>query len=136
MHAMKMTSVGVNVSGHTLNKCASTGDGKWSWRWAKPPGSLKVYCLGDLKFRCITYNILASILIGDLFSDSDIFLKFLGIVDQLKAVGWILELIMLSLDGIEEHNIDFGATRDDKIPKVHIYDSLFIETRPAWVLIW
>lgn len=43
---------------------------------------------------------------------------------------------MLSLDGIEEHNIDFGATRDDKIPKVHIYDSLFIETRPARVLIW
>ena len=39
---------------------------------------------------------------------------------------------MLSLDGIEEHNIDFGATRDDK---VHIYDSLFIETRPARVLI-
>lgn len=28
MRAMSMTPMGVNVVGHTLNKCTSTGDGK------------------------------------------------------------------------------------------------------------
>ena len=141
MRAMSMTPMGVNVSGHTLNKCASTGDGKWSWRWDELPDSLKVYCLGDLKFGFMTYNILSSVLVRDLFPDPDILLKFLGVTDQVKAVAWILELVMMSLDGVEIHNVDFDAarTRVEMIKSLRFrysYDSPLMETSPARVLIW
>ena len=71
-----MTPMGVNVVGHTLNKCVSTGDGKWAWRWEELPD-----CLGDLRFGFMTYNILTAVLIRDVFPDPDIVLKFLGIID-------------------------------------------------------
>ena len=141
MRAMSMTPMGVNVIGHTLNKCVSTGDGKWAWRWEEIPDSLKVYCLGDLRFGFMTYNVLAAILIRDLFPDPDIVLKFLGIVDQFKAVRWILELVMLSLDGVEVHNVDFDAARSryEMIKSLRFrysFDSPLMEKSPARVLIW
>ena len=141
MRAMSMTPMGANVLGHSLNKCVSTGDGKWSWRWEELPDSLKVYCLGDLRFGFMAYNVLSAVLIRDIFPDPDIVLKFLGIVDQFKAVKWILELFMLSLDGVEVHNVDFDAakTRYEMIKSLRFrysYDSPLMETSPARVLIW
>ena len=141
MRAMSMTPMGVNVVGHTLNKCVSTGDGKWAWRWEELPDSLKIYCLGDLRFGFMTYNILTAVLIRDVFPDPDIVLKFLGIVDQIKAVRWILEMVLLSLDGVEVHNVDFDAarTRYEMIKSLRFrysYDSPLMDMSPARVLIW
>ena len=118
-----------------------SGDGKWSWRWEEIPDSLKVYCLGDLRFGFMTYNVFAVALIRDLFPDPDIILKFLGIVDQFKPVKWILELIMFSLDGVEVHNVDFDAVRSryEMIQSLRFRyscDSPLIEKSPARVLIW
>ena len=141
MRAMSMTPMGVNISGHTLNKCVSTGDGKWSWRWEELSDPLKLYCLGDLKFGHMTYSILAAVLIRDVFPDPDILCKFLGVASQFRAVTWILELIMLSLEGVEIHNADFddARSRSEMIKSLRFrysYDSPLMETSPTRVLIW
>ena len=141
LRAMSMTPMGVNIVGHTLNKCCSTGDGKWSYRWEEIPDPLKIYCLGDLRFGYMTYNTLAAVFIRDLFPDPDIVCKFLGITNQIEAVRWILELVLLSLDGVEVHNVDFDAaqTRLDMVKSLRFrysYDSPLMESSPARVMIW
>ena len=141
LRAMSMTPMGVNIVGHTLNKCCSTGDGKWSYRWEEIPDPLKIYCLGDLRFGYMTYNTLAAVFIRDVFPDPDLLCKFLGVTDQIEAVRWILELVLLSLDGVEVHNVDFDAaqTRLDMIKSLRFrysFDSPLMESSPARVMIW
>ena len=59
----------------------------------------------------MTYSTLAVELIMDLFPDPNIVCKFLGVINQGYAVTWILELFVLSLDGVEVHNVDFDAAQ-------------------------
>ena len=42
MNARGMTPMGVQVLGAVLNKCVSTGDGKWGYRWSDIPQALQV----------------------------------------------------------------------------------------------
>ena len=69
---MNMTAMVVQVLGTLLNKTVSTGDDCWGRRWSVIPRSLQCYALGDIKFGFITYNILAGILLSDLFLDPDV----------------------------------------------------------------
>ena len=102
LRAKNMTAMGVQVMGTILNKCVSTGDDQWGQIWSHIPAALQVYALGDIKFGFITYNVLAGILIRDLFPDPEILCKLLE-CSQKTAVEWILEWFVKSLEGVESH---------------------------------
>ena len=141
MRAMSMTPTGVNVVGHTLNKCASTGDSKWSLRWKDIPDPLKVYALGDLPFGHVAYSVLSSVLIRDVFPDPDIVNRYLNVSDHWFSMTWILELIKFSLDGVEVHNVDFDSARNRKemIQSLRFRysdSSTLAERSPARILLW
>ena len=55
----------------------STGDDCWGTRWNIIPASLQCYALGDIKFGFITYNVLAGLLLRDLFLDPDVLCRYL-----------------------------------------------------------
>ena len=136
-----MTPMGVQVIGHTLNKCSSTGDGKWAYGWNELPESLQVYGIADILFGHMCYSILATILLRDVFPDPEITCKFFNVPDQWFAVAWIQELIAWSLDGVEIHNVDFdrAVTREEMILSLryrYSAESSLMEESPAKVKIW
>ena len=70
--ARNMTALGVQILGTVLNKTVSTGDDLWGLPWKDLPPSLQVYGIGDIRFGFICYNVLAGIMIRDLFPEPDI----------------------------------------------------------------
>ena len=92
--------MGVQVLGVILNKCVSTADNKWGYRWSDIPKSLQVYGLGDLKFGHLTFIVLTGILVRDLFLDPDIVYQFLNGI-QCHAITWFYEWILKSVEGVE-----------------------------------
>lgn len=54
--------MGVQVIGTLLTKVVSTGDDSWAMRWKEIPAAMRCYALGNIKFRFITYNVLAGLL--------------------------------------------------------------------------
>ena len=119
----KMTAMGVQVLSTLLNKTVSTGDYCWGRRWSVIPRSLQCYALGDIKFGFITYNILAGILLRDLFPDPDVLCKYLDCTQE-TAVNWFLEFLLLSLEGIEYHQGDeeIAQTREEMIQALRFWD--------------
>ena len=103
-HSKNMTTMGVQILGTLLNKNVSTGDNLWGLRWSEIPAALRCYALGDIKFGFITYNVLVGLLLRDLFPDPDMLCRYL-ISDQLTAVNWFLEWVVISLEGVEFHQI-------------------------------
>ena len=67
-------------------------------------------------FGFVTYNVLAGLLIKDVFPDPDVLCRFLK-CNQKTAVDWFLELVMMSLEGVEFHKgVEEGAkTREGMI---------------------
>ena len=136
-----MTPMAMQVIGSTMNKCCSTGDGKWAYSWFELPESLCVYGIADILFGHICYSVLSTILVRDVFPDPEITCKFFGVPDQWFAIAWIQELISWSLDGIEIHNIDFESarTREQMILSLryrYSSDSPLMDSSPAKVRIW
>lgn len=139
--AKSMTPMGVQVIGHTLNKCCSTGDGKWAYGWHEIPESLQLYGIADIMFGHMCYSILSTILVRDIFPDPEITCKFFNVPDQWFAIAWINELICWSLDGIEIHNVDFdkAKSREEMILSLryrYSAESPLMEESPAKVKIW
>ena len=58
MNSRGMTPMGVQVLGAILNKCVSTADNMWGYRWSYIPKALQVYGLGNLKFGHLTFIVL------------------------------------------------------------------------------
>ena len=85
-----------------MNKTVSTGDDLWGLPWNNLPPSLQVYGNGNIRFGFICYNVLAGIMIRDLFPELDIVCKTLK-TEQRGAVSWVLEWIAKSLEGVELH---------------------------------
>ena len=136
-----MTPMAVQVIGCTMNKCCSTGDGKWAYGWSELPESLCVYGIADILFGHICYSILSTILMRDVFPDPEITCKFFSAPDQWFATAWILELVAWSLDGIEIHNVDFdrARSREDMILSLryrYSSESSLMDESPAKVKIW
>ena len=94
------TVLGVQVTGVTMNKLVSTGDGLWSDTWDRIPDPLKVYALGDLKMGHMCYVTLMSILLRDLFPDPDILL-YHGDWSQHQAATWFVRWMTETLQGLE-----------------------------------
>ena len=86
--------MGVQLLGTILNKCVSTADNKWGYKWQDIRGALQVYGLGDLKFSHLTYIVLTGILLRDLYPDPDVVCKFLS-TDQWRGVEWFYELFVI-----------------------------------------
>ena len=98
MNARGMIST--QVLGTNLNKCVSTTDNKWGYKWQDIPQSLQVYGLGDLKFGHLTYIVLTGILLRDLYPDPDVVCKFLN-AGQLRGVEQFYQWIIKRLEGVK-----------------------------------
>ena len=111
-----MTAMGVQVIGTLLNKNVSTGDDWWGERWQLIPESLKCYALGDIQFGFMSYNILAELLLRDVFPDPDVLCRYLK-CSQKGAADWFLEFLMVSLEGVEYHQKaeEEAETREEMI---------------------
>ena len=95
-----MTPMGVQVLCTILNKCVSTADNNWGYKWHDIPEVLRVYGLGDLKFGHLTYILLTGILLRDLYPDPDVVCRFLN-GNQLSEAKCFYEWILKSLEGVE-----------------------------------
>ena len=103
-HSKNMTAMGVQILRTLFNKNVSTGDNLWGLRWSEIPAALRFYALGDIKIGFITYNVLAGLLLRDLFPDPEMLCRYL-ISDQLTAVNWFLDWVAISLEGVEFHQV-------------------------------
>ena len=103
--AMNMTTMRVQGLPTLLNKNVSAGDDCWELRWEEIPEALRCYALGDIRFGFITYNVLAGLLLRDIFPDPDILCYFLK-CSQSTAMNWILELVVMSLEAEEEELLE------------------------------
>ena len=134
-----MTAMSVQVHGTLLNKNVSTGDDCWGIRWEMIPKSLQCYALGDIRFGFITYNVLAGLLLRDVFPDPDILCRFLK-GDQETAVTWFLEFLVMSLEGTEYHQIaeDQAQTREEMVRSLRFRDARekLCEYSPPLIKVW
>ena len=112
MNARGMTPMGVQVLGAVLNKCVSTRDGKWGYRWSDIPQSLQVYGLGDLKFGHLTFIVLTGILVRDIFPDPDVVCQFLN-GNQRHALTWFYEWILSPLKELKCRSMMLGVLLRD-----------------------
>ena len=68
---MEFRALGVQIVGTVLNKTVSTGDDLWGLLWAELP-SRSIYGIGDICFGYVCCDVLAGIMIRDLFPEPDI----------------------------------------------------------------
>ena len=138
-HSKNMTAMGVQVMGTLLNKTVSTGDNLWGLRWSRIPDALQCDALGDIKFGFVTYNVLAGLLLRDVFPDPDVVCRFLE-CNQITAVNWFLELVLQTLEGVSYHQMmeDLALTREDMIRSLQFRDDRgrLCDVSPPFVKLW
>jgi len=134
-----MTAMGVQVLGTLLNKTVSTGDDYWGVRWQQIPGSLRCYALGDIMFGFVCYNVLAGILLRDVFPDPDVVCRYLK-CNQKAAADWFLDLVLMTLEGVEFHQgvEENAVTREEMILSLRYRDEgdKLAEFSPPMVRLW
>ena len=134
-----MTAMGVQVLGTLLNKTVSTGDDYWGVRWQQIPGSLRCYALGDIMFGFVCYNVLAGILLRDVFPDPDVVCRYLR-CNQKTAADWFLDLILMTLEGVEFHQgvEESAVTREEMILSLRYRDERdkLADFSPPMVRLW
>ena len=133
-YSKNMTAMGVQVMGSLLNKMVSTADDLWGLRWNEIPDPLKCYALEDIKFGFVTYNVLAGLLLRDIFPDPDVLCWYLE-SDQFSAVTWFLDWVLRSLEGVEVYQIaeEEAETRAAMIKSLRFrddHDKLETDTTP------
>ena len=133
LQARNMTAMGAQVMGSLLNKTESTDDNCWGLRGKEIPQCLQCYALRDIKFGFITYSVLAGLLLKDVFPDPDVICRFLK-CDQITAMNWFLEFVLLSLEAAEEQ----AWSREDVIRSLRLQDSRdkLCEAPPSFVKLW
>ena len=95
-----MQALSVQAMGAFLNKSVSCGDGRWGCKWRHIPDSLKVYCLGDVKFGHQATVLFLTILLRDMFPDPDIVLSFLR-NDGHNVMKWFASWVADTLQNVE-----------------------------------
>ena len=80
-----MLPLAVITVGMVMNKVVSRADGKWGLRWSQIPPALQVYALGDVKMGYLTYNVLISLLLRQLFPDPELVCR----LSRCSPVSWI-----------------------------------------------
>ena len=117
LQALGMTPMAVQIIGTILNKCVSTGDGRWGLPWGRISSPMKVYAIGDIKFGHLAYQILAGVLLRDVFPDPDVVCSLLGCF-QKDGVAWFSELLM---DSARETEVDGEAIKSAESRKVWLH---------------
>ena len=132
-----MMAMRVQVMGTLLNKMVSTGDELWGLKWSMIPDALKCYALGDIKFGFITYNVLAGLLLRDVFPDPDMLCWYLE-TDQCGAVTWFLNCILKSLEGVEVYQTADALTRAEMIRSLRFRNARkkLDPEPPVYIRIW
>ena len=67
-----MAALSLGVLGGLVDRISSAADGMWCVKWEELPVQFKIYALGDIKFGYMTYVVLSSLIIRDLYPDPDI----------------------------------------------------------------
>ena len=138
-HSKNMTAMGEQVIGTFLNKTVSMGDDLRGIRWENIPAALQCYALGDIRFGFFTYNVLAGLLLRDVFLDPDVLCRYLDCT-QLTAVNWFLEFLMFSLEGVEYHQVaeEAARSRAEMIHYLRFRDARdrLCESPPTYVKLW
>ena len=106
-----MTAMSMIVLGGTMNKVCSIADSLWGISYRKLPDALKVYALADIKFGFMTYHVLMSLLLRQLFPDPDIACR-LSDVDQKQYVTWFSSWIRDALQGTVIADKEFARARN------------------------
>ena len=134
-----MTCLGVQVLGSLMNKTVSTGDDLWGLPWDSIPAALQIYGIGDCRFGFLSYNVLAGIILRDLFPDPDIVCRVLE-CDQKQAVAWFLDWLVTSLEGLEIHAVseESAVSRQDMLKCLRFRNARgkLEEVHPKYVDIW
>ena len=70
-------------------------------------------------FGFVCYNVLAGLLLRDVFPDPDVLCRYLK-CNQKTAADWFLDLILMSLEGVEFHQAveENAGTREEMISPV------------------
>ena len=91
--------------GMAMNKAVSCADGKWGLRWSQIPPALQVYALGDIKMGYLTYNVLISLLIRQLFPDPELVCR----LSRCSPDQWVRWFNLLVRDALVGVSIDDRA---------------------------
>ena len=73
LQATNMAALSLVVLGGLMDKTSSRADGRWCLFWDEMPEEFKIYALGDCQFGHMTFVVLSSILLRDIFPDPDSF---------------------------------------------------------------
>ena len=89
--------MGVQVIGTIMNKCVSTGDGRWGQKWQFSTDPLQVYGIVDIKFGFITLTFL----LRDIFPYPEVLCKQLRLY-HADATSWLCDVILMSCRNTEK----------------------------------
>ncbi len=85
------------------------------------------------------YNILAGLLLRDVFPDPEVLCKYMK-CDQKKASDWFLEFVMVSLEGVEYHQRaeEEADSREEMILSLRYRDERekLFEFSPPLIRLW
>ena len=74
-------------------------------------------------FGFVCYNVLAGMLLRDVFPDPDVVCRYLK-CNQKVAADWFLDLVLMSLEGVEFHQgvEENAVTREEMILSLRYRD--------------
>ena len=131
-----MQALAVQLLGAAMNKSVLIGDHKWGYMWEAIPDSLKVYCLGDIKFSHQVSVLLITTLLRDLFPDPDVVLSFVR-SSGYDFMQWFSAWILLSLCNVEVKPDILPNTKDRlellQALRVRMEDGSLSDSPPSWI---
>ena len=102
LRATNMAALSLGVLGGLLDKISSRADGMWCLKWDKLPVQFKIYALGDIKFGYMTFVVLSSVFIRDIYPDPDAH-SVQEFASQSQGVRSVCDMMCLYLAGSEVH---------------------------------
>ena len=93
-----MLPLAVITVGMVMNKVVVMADGKWGLRWSQIPPALQVYAIGNVKMGYLTYSVLISLLLRQLFPDPELVCR-LSRCSPGSWVAWFNNLVRDTLVG-------------------------------------
>ena len=112
LEARSMTAMSMIALGGAMNKMCSAGDGTWGLKYSSIAEPLQVYAIANVKFGFITYNVLISLLMRQLFPDPDICCHMAGCMQEQWA-DWFFKWIRDTLIGtvVYDPDVSVAGTR-------------------------
>ena len=114
LESRHMTSMSMIALGAPMNNVCSKGDNSWGLRYQDLPHSLRVYAMGNIKFGFLTYNVLISLFLREMFPDPDI-ACYLSSCNQTDYISWFCVWIGQTLQNsaVFSPAVSVSVTRSD-----------------------